>query len=174
MASFQRKSSRTALCGVMAAGSLALLWLACMAPSGRLGLTGAAGLFPLAAVLAAGRAAGYLCWAVAAVLGLVLLPDKGVALMFLIFLGLYPVLKSNIEGMGKLPLEWLCKLLCFDGALTLFWFVLRGLFLPQIPQWLEGRTWLLYLTGNLIFVLYDVGLSRLVALLGARLPGRRR
>mgnify|MGYP006939838952 FL=1 len=42
------------------------------------------------------------------------------------------------------------------------------------PVWLGERTWLLYLAGNLIFVLYDVGLSRLIALVMARMPGRRR
>ena len=31
-----------------------------------------------------------------------------------------------------------------------------------------------HLAGNLIFVLYDVGLSRLIALVMARMPGRRR
>ena len=110
MASFHTTSRRTAVAGVLAAGSLAVLWLACMVPSGRIGLTGAAGLFPVAAVLAAGRAAGYLCWAASALLGLFLLPDKGVALLYLIFLGLYPVVKNNIEGLRRLPLEWLCKL----------------------------------------------------------------
>ena len=157
MASFHTTSRRTAVAGVLAAGSLAVLWLACMVPSGRIGLTGAAGLFPVAAVLAAGRAAGYLCWAASALLGLFLLPDKGVALLYLIFLGLYPVVKNNIEGLRRLPLEWLCKLACFNAAL-----------------WLGERTWLLYLAGNLIFVLYDVGLSRLIALVMARMPGRRR
>ena len=53
MASFHTTSRRTAVAGVLAAGSLAVLWLACMVPSGRIGLTGAAGLFPVAAVLAA-------------------------------------------------------------------------------------------------------------------------
>ena len=90
MASFHTTSRRTAVAGVLAAGSLAVLWLACMVPSGRIGLTGAAGLFPVAAVLAAGRAAGYLCWAASALLGLFLLPDKGVALLYLIFLGRGP------------------------------------------------------------------------------------
>ena len=129
---------------------------------------------PVAAVLTAGRAAGYLCWAASALLGLFLLPDKGVALLYLIFLGLYPVVKNNIEGLRRLPLEWLCKLACFNAALSLFWFALRALFLPDPPVWLGERTWLLYLAGNLIFVLYDVGLSRLIALVMARMPGRRR
>ena len=52
-----RKSACMALGGVLAAGSLVLLWLACAVPSGRLGLTAAAGLFPMAASLYAGRAA---------------------------------------------------------------------------------------------------------------------
>ena len=68
------KSGRTALCGMLAAVSLALLWVAGMAPSGRLGLSALAGLGPVVAVLTAGRGAGYLCWAASGVLGLLLTP----------------------------------------------------------------------------------------------------
>lgn len=164
-----KQSFHTALGGVMAAGSLAVLWLACAAPSGRIGLTAAAGLFPMVATLYAGRAAGYLCWAAAALLGLVLLPDKGVALLFLTFLGLYPVVKGRIETIDRLTVEWGLKLCWFNLTLTLFWFVLQELFLPEAPEWLAGSTLLLYLGGSLIFVVYDIGLSRLVTLLRARL-----
>ena len=51
------KTRQIALCGLTAAGSLALLWMACAVPSGRIGLTAAAGLFPMAAVLEGGRKA---------------------------------------------------------------------------------------------------------------------
>lgn len=59
---------RTALGGVLAAGSLAVMWLACFFPTGKLGLTAAAGLFPIGAVIAAGRPAAFCagrrprCW----------------------------------------------------------------------------------------------------------------
>ena len=169
------KSAHVALGGILSAGSLAVLWVACVVPSGRLGLTAAAGLFPVAGVLAAGRVAGYLCWAAGGLLGLLLLPDKGVALLYLVFLGLYPVVKSRIESLGRLGPEWALKLLFFNGALTLFWFAMRALFLPNPPQWLGENSLLLYGAGNVIFVIYDIGLSRLIALLQARLrPGRRR
>ena len=169
------RSAPVALGGVLAAGSLAVLWVACTAPSGRLGLTAAAGLFPVAGVLAAGRAAGYLCWAAGGLLGLLLLPDKGVALLYLVFLGLYPVVKSRIESLNRLGNEWVLKLAFFNGALTLFWFALRGLFLPNPPPWLGENSLLLYGAGNVIFVIYDIGLSRLISLIQARLgPGRRR
>lgn len=163
----------TALGGVMASGSLALLWLACVAPSGRIGLTAAAGLFPAAVTLYAGRPAGYLCWAAASVLGLLMLPDKGVAVLFLAFLGLYPVVKGRLETLERRTVEWGLKLSWFNLTLTLFWFVMQQLFLPEAPEWLETNELLLYVLGNLIFVMYDVGLSRLITLLRIRLSRAR-
>lgn len=163
----------TALGGVMASGSLALLWLACVAPSGRIGLTAAAGLFPAAVTLYAGRPAGYLCWAAASVLGLLMLPDKGVAVLFLAFLGLYPVVKGRLETLERRTVEWGLKLSWFNLTLTLFWFVMQQLFLPEAPEWLETNALLLYVLGNLIFVMYDVGLSRLITLLRIRLSRAR-
>ena len=163
----------TALGGVMAAGSLALLWLACVAPSGRIGLTAAAGLFPMAAVLRRGRAAGGLCWAAASLLGLLLLPDKGVALLFLTFLGPYPVVKGWLETLERRSVEWGLKLCWFNLTLTLFWFALQELFLPRAPDWLRGSAVLLYSLGSLIFVAYDIGLSRLITLLRARFSGAK-
>ena len=168
----QNAARRTALVGVLAAGGLAVLWLACLVPSGRTGVTAAAGLFPVAAVLVAGRTAGYLCWAVISLLGLILLPDKGLALLFAAFLGLYPVVKSRVEQIGSLPVEWALKLLYFNAAFALFWFALRGMLGLSLPQWLESRSWLLLPGANAVFVMYDVGLSKLIALLSCRLRGR--
>ena len=169
------KSGSIALGGVLAAGSLAILWLACVVPSGRIGLTAVAGLFPVASVLAAGRVAGYLCWAAGGLLGLILLPDKGVALLYLAFLGLYPVVKSRIESLRRMGVEWALKLLFFNVVLTLFWYALKGLVWPNPPEWLGEGGLVLYGAANLAFVVYDVGLSRLIALLQARLgSGRRR
>ena len=169
---FSSKAGRTALGGVLAAGSLAVLWLACVTPTGRLGVAAAAGLFPIGAVLLAGRGAGFLCWAAASMLGLLILPDKGVALMYLCFMGLYPVVKSRLEQCASRPLEWVGKLACFNAALTLLWVAFRGLFLPALPEWLAGKVWLLYGAGNLVFLLYDWGLSRLIGMMTARLKLR--
>ena len=160
-------SAPVALGGVMAAGSLTLLWLACAAPSGRTGLAACAGLFPMAATLYAGRRLGYLCWAAASLLGLILLPDKGVALLFAAFLGVYPVVKGRLETLERRAVEWGLKLSWIELTLTLFWFVLEDLF--GLPDWLAGSALLIYGLGSVIFVVYDLGLSRLITLLRARL-----
>ncbi len=176
MIRFDRPGSagRTALVGVLSAGGLAVLWMACLTPSGRTGITAAAGLFPVAAVLLAGRAAGWLCWAVIALLGLLLLPNKAVSLMFALFLGLYPVAKSRLEQLRQRGLEWVLKLLLFNGAFLLLWYGLRGLLGLSLPEWLAGRTWLILPAANLVFVCYDIGLSKLIALMAARLCRRGR
>ena len=146
------KTWQVALGGVLAAGSLAVLWLACVVPSGQLGVTAVAGLFPVGAVLAAGRGAGLLCWAAASILGLLLLPDKG-----------------RLEQLKSRTAEWAGKLVYFNAALTLLWFAFRELFLPALPEWMSAQAWVLYLAGNVIFILYDIALSRLIGGLNARL-----
>ena len=171
---FSSGSGRVALGGVLAAGSLAVLWLASVTPTGQLGITAAAGLFPVAAVLSAGRAAGYLCWAAASILGLLLVPDKGAVLLYLCFLGVYPVAKSRLESLKSRPAEWLGKLVFFNAALTLLWFGFRARLLPALPEWMTEQVWILYAAGNLIFVLYDLALSRLIGALQGRLRFRSR
>ena len=170
MTRFDRPGSagRTALVGVLSAGGLAVLWMACLTPSGRTGITAAAGLFPVAAVLLAGRAAGWLCWAVIALLGLLLLPNKAVSLMFALFLGLYPVAKSRLEQLRQRGLEWVLKLLLFNGAMLLTYFVLLRFTTAIDPQeftiagvYLPG---VVLAFGNVVFCVYDVALTRLVGL----------
>lgn len=157
------KTRQIALCSLMTAGSVAVLWAACVVPSGRIGLTAAAGLFPMAAVLEAGRRAGLLSWGTSSVLGLILLPDKGLAILYGMFLGLYPVAKSALEQLRRPVLEWVCKLLFFNAALSVGRLALQLLLFPELP------VYLVYLGGNGVFVIYDLGLSQLAARLNCKM-----
>ena len=108
-------------------------------------------------------------------LGLLLLPDKGVALMYLCFLGLYPTVKSRMENVKSRVVEWVGKFAFLNLALSICWFVFHSLFLPALPQWIGEKTWLVYLVGNVVFLIYDIGLSRLIGAVMVRLrPGRGR
>ena len=158
---FHSNAARIALAGVLSAGSMVFLWMACLSPTGRLGFNAAAGLFPVAGVLMSGQAAGYGCWIVSALLGLILLPDKGTALLYLIFFGLYPVLKSVFEARRSAVLSWVLKLLYFNLVLTISVFVLKELFFAALPAFLQ-QTSLIWIFGNIVFMVYDIGLSRLI------------
>ena len=160
-------AGRTALTGLLAALSLICLYLAALAPSGKLGLVALAGLFPAGAVVSAGLAAGFFCYGAAGILGLLLLPSKSAALLYLIFFGLWPMVKSLLERLPSRVLEWAGKLACCNAALAVLWFGLRAIFLPFLPAALS-QSWMVFAAGNLGFVLYDLGFSGVIAVYTAR------
>jgi hypothetical protein len=155
------RAGRVALTAVLGALSLIFLYLASVLPTGRLGLVAVAGLFPAAAVVSSGLAAGALCYAGTGLLGLLLVADKGAALLYLLFFGLYPLVKYEIERLKKLPLELVCKLAFFNLVLLLFWFLLRNVLLTGLPTFLQGFG-LVLAAGNGAFLCYDYGFSKLI------------
>lgn len=147
---------------MLTAVSVAALYLAAILPSGRLGVTAAAALLPAAAVVSCGAGWALGVYAATGLLALLLLPAKGPAVAYLLVLGHYPVLKSLIERLRNLPLEWGLKLTLFYALLLAFYFGFRALFLELVTvpaQW----TVLLFLGCGAAFVLYDLAFTRLIA-----------
>ena len=165
---FSKGAGRAALGGLLAALSLVILWLSNLVPTGRMGVVALAGLVPAAGVISAGLSAGFLCYGAAGILGLILLPDKGCALLYVLFFGLYPMVKSLIERLRNLPLELVCKLAFFNVILLIFLFGLSALFLPLLPQMLQTPV-PIFAAGNVVFLIYDYGFSKLIAFYTARL-----
>lgn len=161
-------AGRIALVGILAALSLIFLYLSAVSPTAQLGIVAIAGLFPAGAVVSAGLGAGFFCYGAAGLLGLLLVPDKANALLYLLFLGLWPMLKSLLERLPNRGAEWAAKLAVFNIVLTLCWFGLKALFLPFLPAALTAA-WMVYGVGNVAFVLYDIGFSKLIAFYVARL-----
>ncbi len=89
-------------------------------------------------------------------------------MLYTILMGLYPVLKGLIERMRKLVLEWVLKLVYFDAVLTILWFFFSALVLPLLPEKMSGVLFY-YLIGNVVFVIYDIGVSKLITAYGPRL-----
>ena len=166
--SFSRSASRVAVGGVFAALSLLLLYGATLMPSGRIGMVAVAGLVPAAAVISGGLGTGFLCYGATALLGLLLLPDKGCALLYALFFGLYPMVKYLIERLRKLPLELILKLAWFNLILIVFLFGFSALLFPLLPQIM--RTPLpLFGIGNVVFLIYDYGFSKLITCYALRI-----
>lgn len=156
------QAGRLALTAVLTALALIFLYASTLLPTGRMGVVAVAGLLPAAAVVSGGMAAGALCYAGSSLLAMLFLADKGNAFLFLLFFGLYPPVKAAVERLRKLPLELGLKLAFFNVVLTLFWFGLRTVFLAALPIPTEA-TWLVYLAGNVSFLVYDFGFTKLIA-----------
>ncbi|MBE6973070.1 MAG: hypothetical protein E7440_04215 [Ruminococcaceae bacterium] len=165
---FSSGARRTALCGILIGLSTLTQYLSTFVPSAQLAVTALAGLFPVVAVIAAGRGAGYLCWGGSSVLALILCPDKWLVLTYFVFFGLYPVVKSRLEQTKNVVIEWVLKFVYFNGVLAASLWLLRGVFFSALPANLQSMP-LVLLACNAVFLVYDIGLSRLIALYSARI-----
>ncbi|MPM10783.1 hypothetical protein SDC9_57118 [bioreactor metagenome] len=160
---FSYGAGRLALNALFTALAYITLFLSAVLPSGRIGFAAAAGLFPAAAIISGGGLpAGCLCYAAIGILALLLIPSKDSAVLFLLFFGLYPLLKCLVERIKTRPVAWACKLLICNAALFVFWFLFRSAFLSQLPSEFE-LPWIFFLAGNIAFVFYDVGFSGLIS-----------
>lgn len=166
----RRKSAaaKVAYPAILSALALLLVYLGSIAPTGNWGIVAAAGLLPAAAVISVGLKAGFLCWAAAAILAFLLVPDKFCVLLFGALFGLYPMAKSLIEQLRKKPLEYVLKLAFFNAAFTVVYLAMTAAVAASLPKVLGSTVWVLYLTANVVFLLYDYGFSKLIALYIAR------
>ena len=77
------------------------------------------------------------------------------------------MVKSLLERLPSRVLEWVGKLVCCNIALAVLWFGLKALFLPFLPAALS-QSWMVFAAGNIGFVIYDIGFSKLIAFYVAR------
>lgn len=160
--------ARVAYPAILGALAVIIVYLASLAPAGKWGIVAVAGLLPAAAVVSVGLKAGFLCWAGASILMLLLVPEKFCALLFTALFGLYPMVKSAAEKPRKRFLEYAVKLVFFNAVFTLLYLTMMGAMMASLPPVLEESLWVLYLAANIVFVAYDYGFSRLIAVYIAR------
>ncbi|HHU23155.1 MAG TPA: hypothetical protein GXZ52_07070 [Clostridiales bacterium] len=156
-----RRLTRSAL---LAALGCALLYISAVIPSGRIALVAVSGLLTAAALIHCGIFHSIAVFATTAVLSAAIIPLKSCAVLYAVFLGYYPIAKSLFERLKSRVLEWVCKLALFNGALTCLWILGRSVFLPgEVPGFFEKYIILAYILMNLVFIVYDLGISKLIS-----------
>lgn len=157
-------SREMALCGVLSALAAAIL-----IAGGALGIaTYCAPILAMAALLPVleecGPKAAGTAWAAVFLLGLLLSPDRELALVYGAF-GWYPILRPRIWRISSRALRLLVKLGLGVGLLLLLYGVLMGLL--GLPADLPAARWLnalLLIMGMGVFLLVDLCLKRLTDL----------
>lgn len=158
---------RIAFTAVFTAFSAAFLYIASVFPSGQLGFLGVASLFGIAAVLEFGLWGGAAVYAGTALIGLLVVPSKSLVALYAIFFGYYPILKALTEKLKSRVLEWAVKLIVFNAALTAAIFVLTMTIFDF--SLFNNRVYLIYLACNAVFVLFDIGVTRVIAVYLSRI-----
>ena len=154
------KTRTMTLSALLSALTIIFMYISSVWPTGRLGLIALSSLFSAAAVCEAGVLPGVYVYIISCALGLLLIPDKSAPLLYILFFGFYPVVKSLIERVKGAPLQWILKLLVFNISFTVIWFLLRKLIFESSDN--PPGILLLYLGGNIVFALFDYGFSKVI------------
>lgn len=146
---------------MMTALGILLMLMASMIPGVRLALTAVAGVVAALVVVQCGLGYGFLTVIATGILGLLMVPAKEIALLYLCFFGPYTIVKNLIERLHILPMEWLLKLLfCVSISALLYEFVAQ--ILEMVPDILAGNLLIFLPAVAVVFVAYDIVFSKLI------------
>lgn len=164
---------RIALCGVLAALAVSLMFLGGTVPFASIACPVLASLVLIPVYAECGSRWGMLWFLAVAALGVLLAPDKECAILF-IFFGYYPMLRHRFGHLRSAALRWVCKLVYVNAAifaaygLMLFVFKLSAL----VQEFADTGKWMLaalVLLANVTFVIYDLLIDRLEVFYHAKL-----
>lgn len=159
--------------GILTALTILLLYLTLLIPTNTLTLLTLASFMVPIALIRCNLKTSILVYICSSLLSFLLLPFN-IFLLYLIFFGCYGIIKSLIEGLDKLPLEWVLKLVFFNTIFFISINVARELLSPNVfdnlnrladkllPSLPSSRFLFLWLVGQLVFILFDYALTLLV------------
>ena len=157
-----------ALSGMMSALCFVVMYIAAVTEVLDLSGMVLCSMIIIVAVIEIGRYYPWLIWAVTGVLCMLLIPKKDVALEFVLFGGIYPMLKSYFE---KLPtvLSWAVKILFFNAVFTGWFMLSKFIFMIDVDLTLGV---IAYLAANVFFVLSDIAFTMMISLYFSKIRKR--
>jgi hypothetical protein len=160
-------SVKVALGGVIAALSLLLMILAGVTSTLVYAIPMITGALLMMLVVEFGQGFASLIYVAVSILSLLILGNKEAAIMYIAFFGYYPILKSILERHIKGFICWIVKYLIFNVAMIASYFIVTKIFMisfEDIESFGKFALPLLLLAGNVLFVMYDIVLTRLVSI----------
>ena len=126
-----------------------------------------AGVLLICAVIEIGSGYAFMIYAAVSLLSIFIAPDKEAAVMYILILGYYPVVKRYIEKLNKLVIEWILKLALFNITVIAAWCIV--MYVLQIPDDSMGMLgqygpYILLALGNVTFIIYDIALTGLIGM----------
>lgn len=171
-------TKQLALSGILAGLGVVLLLLGALLQVLDLSAAAIVALLIVVAVIELSPIYPILIYAVTGLLALLLLPDKLSAVVYLLITGYYPIAKLYLERL-PMVLEWVAKMVVFYLSLSATLGI--GVWLLSLDLSFAGTKlagwggWImvaLYLLGTVVFVLFDILLSRFATIYMVRLRKR--
>lgn len=163
----KNKTKIIAFSSVMCALGTAMLYLGSVIDVIDITMAAFSSFIILVSMIEIGGYVPFLVYGVTSVLSFILLPNKGSALLYIIFFGFYPILKKYLEGLPTF-VSWALKFAVFNV------FVFAYLFLAKALFNIEAGSMKIYviILLNVIFFTFDLVLSLFVSVYVLKLRKR--
>lgn len=161
------KTKTLAFSGIVSAVSLVLMLIANFVPFADYTAPALAGVALIAIVIESNKRSAFVAYFVVAFLSMILIANKSSAMLFTVFLGYYPIIKSSIEQCKSRIIEWVIKLSIFNAIAFLSYFIMIVLLgfskiLDEYAGVAQYGVIVLLIIANAVFVLYDYALSGVI------------
>lgn len=161
-----KQSSKCAIGGIVAAVSLVLMISVAIIPFLTYALPAVAGLFIVFVVIEIDKKWAFGVYCTVAILGMLLVPDKEVSVMYLAFFGYYPILKALIESKLPAALGWILKVLTFVVTMAVSYYLmikLMGVTIDETEEFGMMAYPILLGMGTVAFIMYDIALTGMLS-----------
>lgn len=159
-----KNTKKITLCGMIASLSIVIM-LTSYFPYLTYAIPALAGLFMMVPLIECGISWGVGTYVASSAI-IFITGETEAKLLYVMFLGYYPILKSIVEKINNQVVEWLLKLVCFNVAAVAFYYVSSMLFAVSFDDFGEWGKYgaLIFLAAcNVVFVIYDIGISRIAS-----------
>lgn len=153
----KNKSRYVASGGVYTALSVVFMVLSSISPVCRLAFVFMASAVVGIAHVSCGRALAWMVWAATSLLSLFLVADKAYAVLYLIVVGNYPIIKLYIEKIRRLSVRTLVKLFCFNVYMLICYGIGTAMLNINISG--EYPLWIIWIFMLVAFFVYDYAYS---------------
>jgi hypothetical protein len=123
-------SKKIAIAGILTAFSVVALFLENILPTGKLGFYVFAGFLLSVVIMECGVLFGWISFMTSSLLAFLLVPEKTAVIPYVLFFGIYSLVKSHIEKLNRVIAELVLKFAFFNAALFILWKVAL-MFIPQ-------------------------------------------
>ncbi len=164
----KEKSFKTVLGGILSSLAVTIMLFGSIIPFATFAVPAIASICIFFFVIEYGVKFAVVVYVAISILSAFIVPDKELAFMFILFFGLFPIVKYFIESKLKpTTVQWIAKLIFCNASIALIYSLLLFVFVfPVIRQELEQYSNLmlvgLMVLGNITFILYDIAFTRLI------------
>lgn len=160
---------RISLGGIISAVCLLLMFCTSMLPMLDYTIPAFAGFLMVVMIVETSPKWSVTTYFVVSALCLLVTPNYEATMLFILFMGYYPILKFYLDRLDNKVLSWIIKYAVFNIAVVVFYLVFRFVFtsvdlLEGMDMFGKYALLLLWIIGNAFFLIYDVVLGQLIDL----------